>query len=256
MGCMPTLDVLRRPAYPRSAQYDFQWQVDLCMGPNPLWLLEELLRDVELRPGMRVLDLGCGMGMTSVFLAREYGVQVVAADHWIAAADNQRRFDEAGVSVDAVDAEAHALPFREEEFDAIVSIGSYHYFGTDDLYLGYVTRFLKPGGVLAVASVGSVVEAREVGGLPEQVRAVAGPEGLSFHTAEWWRFHWEQTRHVAVTGAWSQPDGCAEWLLWCEVCAEHSTSVMTREGSAACIEPLREDGGSYLTMVFVTATRL
>ncbi|WP_132296476.1 cyclopropane-fatty-acyl-phospholipid synthase family protein [Kribbella sp. VKM Ac-2568] len=204
---MPALEVLRRPAYPRSAQYDFQWQVDLCMGPNPLWLLEDLLRDVELRPGMRVLDLGCGLGMTSVFLAREYDVQVVAADHWIPAAANQRRFDEAGLGgrVQAVDAEARALPFQQGEFDAIVSIGTYHYFGTDDLYLGYVTRFLKPHGILAIASLASTVEARELGGLPEHVRAIAGPEALSFHTAEWWRFHWEESRHVAVTAVRSQP---------------------------------------------------
>ncbi|TCM44488.1 methyltransferase family protein [Kribbella sp. VKM Ac-2568] len=177
------------------------------MGPNPLWLLEDLLRDVELRPGMRVLDLGCGLGMTSVFLAREYDVQVVAADHWIPAAANQRRFDEAGLGgrVQAVDAEARALPFQQGEFDAIVSIGTYHYFGTDDLYLGYVTRFLKPHGILAIASLASTVEARELGGLPEHVRAIAGPEALSFHTAEWWRFHWEESRHVAVTAVRSQP---------------------------------------------------
>jgi cyclopropane fatty-acyl-phospholipid synthase-like methyltransferase len=166
MSRMPALEELRRPAYPRSAQYDLQWQVDLCMGPNPLWLLEDLLRDVDLRPGMRVLDLACGLGMSSIYLAREYDVQVVAADLWISAADNQRRFDEAelGHRIEAVDAEAHALPFDEAEFDAVISIGAYHYFGTDDLYIGYISQFLKPGGLLAIAGPGSLVESRELGG--------------------------------------------------------------------------------------------
>ena len=35
-----------------------------------------------LEPGMRVLDLGCGKGLSSIFLAKEFGVQVWAADLW------------------------------------------------------------------------------------------------------------------------------------------------------------------------------
>jgi cyclopropane fatty-acyl-phospholipid synthase-like methyltransferase len=99
------LDALRRPdVYPRSAAYDPQWMVDHRMGPNPLWLLEDLTRDCQLRPGMKVLDLGCGMGMTSVFLVREYGVQVWAAEHWLPADDNAARFRAAGV-----DGQVHAV---------------------------------------------------------------------------------------------------------------------------------------------------
>jgi SAM-dependent methyltransferase len=35
-----------------------------------------LAEAIELRPGMRVLDLGCGRAMSSVFLHREFGAQV------------------------------------------------------------------------------------------------------------------------------------------------------------------------------------
>ena len=44
------------------------------MGSNPLWLVEWLTAAMDLKPGMRVLDLGCGRGLTSIFLAREFGV--------------------------------------------------------------------------------------------------------------------------------------------------------------------------------------
>jgi 2-polyprenyl-3-methyl-5-hydroxy-6-metoxy-1,4-benzoquinol methylase len=116
LNAVTNLDALRRPdVYPRSAAYDPQWMVDRCMGPNPLWLLEDLLGDCRLRAGMSVLDLGCGMGMTSVFLAREYGVRVQAADHWIQPEGNASRFLAAGVDgqVTAVAAEAHDLPFDD-----------------------------------------------------------------------------------------------------------------------------------------------
>lgn len=105
-------DLIRPQNYPRSSRYDPEWLVRLDMGPNPLWLLEDLSHDLDLRPGMRVLDLGSGMGATSVFLAREFGVQVVAADLWVSPDIATATFAEAGVAdmVQAIKAEAHTLP--------------------------------------------------------------------------------------------------------------------------------------------------
>ncbi|MCU1539051.1 MAG: Methyltransferase type 11, partial [Humibacillus sp.] len=48
---MPALDQLTKDAFPRSAKYDARWLVDLDMGPHPLWLLEDLTADLDLRPG-------------------------------------------------------------------------------------------------------------------------------------------------------------------------------------------------------------
>lgn len=44
-----------------------------------------------INKGMRVLDLGCGKGLTSVFLAEEFGVQVFAVDLWTTATENYNR---------------------------------------------------------------------------------------------------------------------------------------------------------------------
>src|SRR5947207_13590655 len=104
------------------------------MGPNPLWLLEDLLADVHLHETMRLLDLGCGKGATSVFLAREFDVEVWAVDQWIGSAQRTAVFEDAGVGdrVHAVDADVRRLPFEDNFFDAIVCIGAWEYFGTDD----------------------------------------------------------------------------------------------------------------------------
>jgi cyclopropane fatty-acyl-phospholipid synthase-like methyltransferase len=61
---------------------------------------------------MRVLDLGCGRAISSIFLAKEFGVTVCAADYWIKATENFPRIEQAGcaASVFPVWAEAHALP--------------------------------------------------------------------------------------------------------------------------------------------------
>ena len=115
--------------YPRSEKYDKNWVSENWMGPNPLWLLEELCEHLELKPGMKVLDMGCGKGITSVFLAKEFGVTVFANDLWISATDNLERFKKAGVTdlVYPIHAEAHALPYAQGFFDVAISIDSYTY---------------------------------------------------------------------------------------------------------------------------------
>jgi len=97
------------------------------MGPNAMKILEELTElpgMLELKPGMRVLDLGCGRGLTSIFLAKEFGVQVFATDLWITASENFARFKEAGMDqrIIPIHADAADLPYAEEYFDAIISI--------------------------------------------------------------------------------------------------------------------------------------
>jgi len=75
-------NILHSEHFQRSNKYDTMWIFKNQMGPNPLWLTEFLTQPFDLKPGMRVLDLGCGKGMTSVFLAREFGVQVYAVQSW------------------------------------------------------------------------------------------------------------------------------------------------------------------------------
>ena len=127
---------LTLPAFPRASRYDPIWHTSNMMGPSALWLLEAVVEEIGLQPGMRVLDHGCGRALTSIFLAHEFDVQVWANDLWIPATENFDRIAAAGLQdrVFPIHAEAHALPYADGFFDAIVAIDSYHYFGTDDLY--------------------------------------------------------------------------------------------------------------------------
>ena len=200
----------------RSSRYDRQWIIDNLMGPNVLWLAEHLTEVLALRPGMRVLDLGCGKAVSSIFFAREFGVHVTACDLWIQPHENQRRIEAAGVAhlVQPVHAEAHALPFAHESFDAIVSLDAYHYFGTDDLYLGTIRKFLKPGGRLGIVVPGT---AREIDGPPEHLKPWWEWDFCSFHAPGWWRRHWEKTGLVTVETADRMEGGHDLWREWCRL---------------------------------------
>ena len=66
---------------------------EYLMGPNSFRLLEELLRRNPFETRFdRTLDLGCGMALTSVFLANETPAKsVYAFDLWVNATDNLKR---------------------------------------------------------------------------------------------------------------------------------------------------------------------
>jgi ubiquinone/menaquinone biosynthesis C-methylase UbiE len=63
--------------FPRASGYHPDWVLACASGgANSLWLTEWLSEVINLQPGMRVLDLGCGRATSSIFLHREFGVQV------------------------------------------------------------------------------------------------------------------------------------------------------------------------------------
>ncbi len=235
------------PRFPRSARYHPEWVTSAVSGgANPLWLVEWLAEELELRPEMRVLDLGCGRGASSVFLHREFGVQVWSVDLWFDADERARRIADAGVA-DAVfplHADARALPFAAGFFDAVVSIDSFVYYGTDDLYLNYLARFLRPGGVVGIAGAGLVDELDD--GVPEHLRRWWGPSMACLHSAEWWRRHWTRSAVVQVVLADTMPDGWRRWLAWQHAVAPDNTTE---------IEVLEADRGRTLGYVRVVGRR-
>ena len=201
--------------FPRASAYHPEWiAAGVSGGANPLWLAEWLAGALDLRPGMRVLDLGCGRALSSIFLHREYGVQVWAADLWFDATENLKRVRAAGAEggVFPLRSEARALPFANEFFDAVVSIDSFVYYGTDDHYLNYLARFVKPGGPIGIAGAGVMTEFD--GTVPEHLRDWWEPSMACLHSAEWWRRHWTRSGILDVELADAMPDGWRRWLDW------------------------------------------
>jgi SAM-dependent methyltransferase len=233
--------------FPRSSAYNPEWILaSVGGGANSLRLTEWLAEALDLRPGMRVLDLGCGRATSSIFLRREFGVQVWATDLWVNASENLQRIRDAGVEdgVFPLHADARALPFAADFFDAVVCIDCFYYFGTDDLYLNYLAHFVKPGCPIAIAGAGLV---REIDGpLPEHLREWWTQDLWSLHSAAWLRRHWERTGILAVERADTMPDGWQLWLEWIRTVAPDNATE---------IKVLEADGGRYIGYVRVVGRR-
>lgn len=209
---------MANPRYPRAAAWCPGWSFHNSMGPINLWCAEALARRMDLRPGMRVLDLGCGAASTSIFLAREFGLEVWAGDLWIDPEDNARRIADAGMAaqVHPVRAEAHRLPFERDFFDAMVSIDAYNYFGTEVRYLSYLAQFVRTDGEIGIVVAGNSVDPDEAGAVrPDPAVAVElGADWFTFRSAEWWRRHWSYTLCVDVQNAEMLEGGNDDWQLW------------------------------------------
>lgn len=237
-------------AFPRSASYDPVWMLENLMGPNAVWLAEALSQVMDFQPGTRVMDLGCGRATSSIFLAREFRLQVWATDLWVNASDNWQRVCTAGLQhqVFPLHAEAHALPFASNFFDALVSFDAYHYFGTDDLYVGYASQFVRPGGYLAIVVPGLLGEL--TGELPAHLAAQWPWDWWSFHSPSWWQNHWRKTGLVDIEVADSIPDGWKHWLRWLEVAFDEGFRSSQQERDL-----LRSDAGRTLGFTRLVARK-
>ena len=229
--------------YARSEKYGTPELMKKIMGPNPVKLEEELLLQHRIPERALVCDLGSGQGLTSVFLAREYGFTVYAADLWSEPEDNRRFFDEMGLSraqIIPVKADAERLPFEPEYFDAVVRVDSYHYFGRDARFLDdKLLPFVRPGGYVYIAIPGMKEDCHDH--LPPELLLSWTPEDLeTMHDVRYWRNLVSRSRDAEVIDVCEMESHEEVWADWLR--QENAYAVGDRRAMEA-------GGGKYLNFV-------
>lgn len=153
----------RRPGLPKSQQV--RWEQTYAttpyrklpwFSPQPYPWVREAVESGSLRPGTRVLDVGCGAGTNSLYLARAgfHAAGVDLAPGAIAAARARAR--RIGIAADFRVGDALHLPFRRGRFGGLVDVGCFHTIPIDlrRAYSKELARVTRPGGKYVLAWVG------------------------------------------------------------------------------------------------------
>lgn len=195
--------------YPELSGYSWEECHQNSLGGGALFLASEMAQMMNLEAGMRVLDLGCGYALSSIFLAKHYGVTVVAADNHISPKANWNGIQREGLEdhVIPVKMDARNIFFPEGYFDAVFSMNAYLYFGTDDLYLPYLTRFIRSSGRICIAGP---CYAEELS--PDTPKELLEDESVAYHSPGWWEDHFAKSGLVNVLQCQEHPKGREFWL--------------------------------------------
>ena len=229
--------------YIKSEKYNTPALLEKIMGPNPIKLEEELLIDNFIPKNAVVCDLGSGQGLTSIFLTKEYGFTVYAADLWSDPDENRKFFDSMGIDKDnliPVKADATDLPFEKEFFDAVVSTDSYNYFGRDENFLDdKLLPFVKSGGYIYIAIPGMKKDCHDA--LPPELLLSWTPEQLDYmHDVEYWSDMVSKCKGADVISVNEMESNDEVWADW--IAQENEYAIGDRKAMEA-------GGGKYLNFI-------
>jgi tocopherol O-methyltransferase len=113
-------------------------------------LIEHLAETAGIRPGMKILDAGCGFGTTSIHLAKHYAAEVTGITISPVQVDMAKQAaarEKADVKFLLMDAEAMTF---EEPFDLVWSVESISHYPNKDRFFSRASQLLKSGGTLAI----------------------------------------------------------------------------------------------------------
>lgn len=231
--------------YIKSQKYQTPELLKKIMGPNPIKLEEELLMGHKIKEGAVVCDLGSGQGLTSVFLAKEYGFKVFATDLWSDPEENQKFFAEMGLTeeeITAVKADATDLKYEKEFFDAVVSTDSYNYFGRDAGFLDEkLLPFVKSGGYIYIVVPGMKKDCHN--NIPKELLLSWTPEQLDYiHDMKYWKNIVLKSQNSELVSIYEMESNEEVWNDWLMQDNEYA------QGDRKAMEA---GGGKYLNFIAI-----
>jgi SAM-dependent methyltransferase len=202
-----------RSQYPELDSYTRDEMYEDFFGGGGLYLAARMARTMHLRTGDTVLDLGCGKGPTAVFLAKHFGVNVIAVDLWTSATYLDQKFTALGLR-DRIEPYqldvTKELPFDEDYFNAVFCMNSFNFYGGNVEFLRHLLKHVKVGGQLCIGSEVLTDEFTEeqiknpplvyAFTLPPPNENVNVFEGdfIKQHTPNWWRNLFENSGLLQV----------------------------------------------------------
>ncbi|MGG6294799.1 methyltransferase domain-containing protein [Leptolyngbya sp. AN02str] len=116
-------------------------------------LIEELIRWAGVQSASQIVDVGCGIGGSSVYLAEKFGARATGITlSPVQAARAKERAATAKVNAEFLVADALQMPFPDNTFDLVWSLESGEHMPDKTQFLRECYRVLKPGGTFILAT--------------------------------------------------------------------------------------------------------
>lgn len=139
--------------YTDSARLRVRQETHRRYGANPTSFVEWLVRHLEVRPGMSVVDVGCGHGLFHPIL-RSRGATVIGLDRSIGMAR------EAATNCMAVVGDAQALPLTDHCFDRAMCNHVLYHVPDQQRAMRELRRITRAGGRVVIATNGAQTNER------------------------------------------------------------------------------------------------
>ena len=190
---------------------------ETMMGPNSVRILAELFDKfpLQLLSDDIILDLGCGTGLTSLIIAKETRAKVFANDLWVSAEENRKRFVEWGVGeqITPICEDANNLRFEKEQFRALISIDSYHYFaGSKGFFQAKILPFMKDNGVVLIGVPG--LKDEYTGCSEELLSDWLGKDAYMFKSPKIWKELIGGNDRIELVRTWEMDCFSKAWNDW------------------------------------------
>jgi ubiquinone/menaquinone biosynthesis C-methylase UbiE len=111
-----------------------------------LELVERLFNRIDLRNTIRVLEIGCGVGIVSAHLTNRYNMNVVGIDLDSEQIAIAKMYNNENKHLKFIEADSTKLPFGDQEFDMVLSLYVLHHIGNWEKALEEINRVLKQKG--------------------------------------------------------------------------------------------------------------
>ena len=212
------------------------------MAPDSIIIIDELIKESINNDKIRILDLGCGKGLTSIYISEKYkNADIFAVDLWVDAADNYKFFKDYKLDnrIIPLNCNAEKLPFAENYFDIIISIDSYHYFGLEKDYFKYnIKPLLKENGEIYIAVPGIKNDYKNV---PDELKHNIKDDEFKFFKSI---HYWENLLKKDLKEIKVQEMNCFHqaWQSW--LSCDNPYAVED-------IELLKADNGKYLNLISI-----
>jgi cyclopropane fatty-acyl-phospholipid synthase-like methyltransferase len=211
------------------------------LGPGSYEMAYSLVEATNIQPGMRVLEIGAGTGQIAATLAKYWNVSVVTLEPWEDLNSIQKYAEEVGVpnQVLALNAIAQKMPFADQSFDAVISIGSFEMIKDErPQALQEMVRVAKQGARIGIAEPMCLQES-----LPFDMAEIdyfrASQE--YFRTVEWNSNLFRQ-HGLSITESYYFDDGYKWWI----------ENFRYYDGNK---EEILQDGGRWLSLGLVVGEK-